>query len=109
MVEPPHNGLIILTQVAVGPTSVWALGKGGSVWFRQGVKKEVPTGVAWVDIEWLSCSAITVSRNGEVFALGTEDRQVYWRTGVGLAEPHGRKWRMIGIKSPVHLPNERSR
>ncbi|OWA50709.1 Tectonin beta-propeller repeat-containing protein 1 [Hypsibius exemplaris] len=94
-VEPPFDALLL--QVTVGPDSVWALGKDGSVWFRQNIKKSCPAGTGWVAISSFLATCLTVSRNGEVFALGSADRQLYWRSGVSLEDPHGRAWKKLSL------------
>lgn len=99
-VKPPGNGLKII-QIAVGHNSVWALTNDFHVWFRRGVhgstagiSEDAAIGSGWVEMVGNICS-ISVAQNDQVFAVGSEDRALYFRSGVSLADPTGKKWKLI--------------
>ncbi|XP_046426690.1 tectonin beta-propeller repeat-containing protein isoform X1 [Neodiprion fabricii] len=105
-VEPPNDKLR-LTQVGVGIDSVWAVTNDGSVWFRKGVNgqssmlcEQMATGTGWVDM--LSKMAlVSVSPDDQVWAIGHDDRCLYYRTGIRGTDRTGKKWRMIN--APLQL------
>ncbi|KZC04781.1 Tectonin beta-propeller repeat-containing protein, partial [Dufourea novaeangliae] len=105
-VEPPQKDLK-LVQVSVGTDSVWAITHDGGVWFRKGIKGEMSgvceqmaTGTGWV--EMLSkMSLVSVAPNDQVWAIGQEDRCLYYRTGITRSELTGKKWRLIN--APLQL------
>lgn len=90
-----------LMQVSVGRNSVWALDRGGKVWFRQGVNGDkliwdakAATGNGWVQMVG-EMAHLAVSGNDQVFAVGVEDEEVWFRTGVTPSEPGGKTWQRI--------------
>ncbi|XP_015595651.1 tectonin beta-propeller repeat-containing protein [Cephus cinctus] len=105
-VEPPQKDLR-LVQVSVGMDAVWAVTNEGSVWFRKGIKGEMSgvceqlaTGTGWV--EMLSKMAlVSVAPNDQVWAIGHDDRCLYYRTGITRSELTGKKWRLIN--APLQL------
>lgn len=99
-VKPPGNGLKI-TQVAVGTNSVWCVTNDNHVFFRRGVQGELAgisedaaIGTGWVEMS-KNMSTISVAANDQVFAVGSEDRALYFRSAVTSADPTGKKWRPI--------------
>ncbi|XP_076684994.1 tectonin beta-propeller repeat-containing peroxin 23 isoform X3 [Andrena cerasifolii] len=105
-VEPPQKDLK-LVQVSVGTDAVWAVTQDGGVWFRKGIKGEMSghceqmaTGTGWV--EMLSkMSLVSVAPNDQVWAIGHEDRCLYYRNGITRSELTGKKWRLIN--APLQL------
>ncbi|KAK0174364.1 hypothetical protein PV327_010141 [Microctonus hyperodae] len=100
--EPPEKDLR-LTHISIGLDSVWAVTSNGSVWFRKGIKgemsgmcKQLATGTGWVQM--LSKMAlVSVASNDHVWAIGYEDRCLYYRTGISRSELTGKKWRLINV------------
>ncbi|CRK95669.1 CLUMA_CG009127, isoform A [Clunio marinus] len=99
-VKPPANGLRI-TQVSVGHSSVWCITDDNHVWFRRGVhgstsgiSEDAAIGSGWVEMVG-NISSISVAQNDQVFAVGNEDRSLYFRSGVSTADPTGKKWKLI--------------
>lgn len=79
------------------------------VWFRRGVKGETAgisedaaIGSGWVEMVG-SISMVSVAANDQVFAVGSDDRVLYFRAGVSLTDLTGKKWR------PIHCPMQLSR
>ncbi|KAK7507852.1 hypothetical protein BaRGS_00000817 [Batillaria attramentaria] len=90
-----------LMQVSVGRNSVWALSRAGQVWFRQGVNGDkliwdakAATGNGWVLMVG-EMSHLAVSANDQVFAVGVEDEEVWFRAGVTPSEPGGKTWQRV--------------
>lgn len=99
-VKPPGNGLRIV-QVSVGHSSVWCITNDNHVWFRRGVhgstagiSEDAAIGSGWVEMIG-NISNISVASNDQVFAVGSEDRSLYFRSGVSTADPTGKKWKLI--------------
>ena len=99
-VKPPGNGLRII-QVAVGHSSVWCITNDNHVWFRRGVhgttagiSEDAAIGSGWVEMIG-NISSISVAQNDQVFAVGSEDRALYFRSGVSTADPTGKKWKLV--------------
>lgn len=99
-VKPPGDGLKII-QVVVGFSSVWCITNDNHVWFRRGVcgsisgiNEDAAIGSGWVEMIG-SMSSISVAANDQVFAIGSEDRSLYFRSGVSSADPTGKKWKLI--------------
>lgn len=121
-VKPPGNNLKIL-QISVGTNSVWyvfyfiescttllpiinlictrCLTNDHHVWFRRGIKGEL-SGIsedAAIGNKWIemigNIANISVAANDQVFAVGSEDRCLYVRSGVSISDPTGKKWRTI--------------
>ncbi|PSN51886.1 Tectonin beta-propeller repeat-containing protein [Blattella germanica] len=81
-----------VNQISVGPTGlVWAVLWNGRALVRAGVTRDSPTVVG---LKLLF---------SEVFAIGSEDRCLYFRTGVLQSDLTGKKWR------PIHAPTQLSR
>ncbi|KAF7379139.1 tectonin beta-propeller repeat-containing protein isoform X1 [Vespula maculifrons] len=105
-VEPPQKDLRLI-QVSVGTDAVWAVTHDGNVWFRKGIKGEMSgvceqlaAGTGWV--EMLSKMAlVSVAPNDQVWAIGYEDRCLYYRMGITRSELTGKKWRLIN--APLQL------
>lgn len=36
-----------------------------------------------------------------MFALTANDKQIYWRTGVSVEDPHGKRWKLIVLKDGI--------
>ncbi|OAD62069.1 Tectonin beta-propeller repeat-containing protein [Eufriesea mexicana] len=97
-VDPPQKDLR-LVQVSVGTDAAWALTQDGGVWFRKGIKGEMSgvceqmaAGTGWVEM---------LSKMSLVWAIGHEDRSLYYRTGITQSELTGKKWRLIN--APLQL------
>jgi len=90
-----------LAHVSVGTNAVWAVTSDQRVWFRKGVRgesagtsEELARGSGWVEMVG-NMSIVSVAANDQVFAIGSEDRCLYFRTGVLPSELTGKKWRAI--------------
>lgn len=77
------------------------------VWFRRGVKGESAgvsedsaIGSGWVEMVG-SISMVSVAANDQVFAVGSEDRALYFRAGVSFSDLTGKKWRLV--QCPMQL------
>lgn len=99
-VKPPKNDLKLI-QVSVGTDSVWGITNDNHIWFRKGVNgatagisEDAATGSGWIEMVG-NMSSISVAPNDQVFAVGSEDRNVYFRSGVSMADPTGKKWKQI--------------
>lgn len=99
-VTAPGDGLRIV-QVSVGTNAVWCVTNDNHVWFRRGIKGEIAgiseeaaTGNAWIEMVG-NISHVSVAANDQVFAVGSEDRNLYFRTGVNTSDLTGKKWRQI--------------
>jgi tectonin beta-propeller repeat-containing protein 1 len=99
-VKPPGNNLK-LVQISVGINSVWAITNDYSVWFRKsvngvtaGISENSAIGSGWIEMVG-KMSSISVTGNDQVFAVGNEDRNMYFRFGVTLLDPTGKKWKKI--------------
>ncbi|XP_055376755.1 tectonin beta-propeller repeat-containing protein [Condylostylus longicornis] len=99
-VKPPGNGLKII-QLSVGTDSVWCVTNDQHVWFRRGVKGEAASisedaaiGNNWVEMVG-NISMVSVAHNDQVLAIGSEDRALYFRSGVSKSDLTGKKWRLI--------------
>ncbi|XP_014095584.2 tectonin beta-propeller repeat-containing protein [Bactrocera oleae] len=105
-VKPPVSsndatGNLKITQVSVGTDSVWCVTNDSHVWFRRGVKGEAAgisedaaIGSGWVELI-VNISSISVAPNDQVFAVGSADRALYFRSGVSASDPTGKQWRQI--------------
>ncbi|XP_063242841.1 tectonin beta-propeller repeat-containing protein isoform X2 [Bacillus rossius redtenbacheri] len=98
-----------LAQVSVGTNTVWAVTRDHRVWFRKGVRgessgtsDEMARGSGWVEMVG-NMAVVSVAANDQVWAVGSEDRCLYFRTGVLPSELTGKKWR------PIHAPTQISR
>lgn len=106
-VKPPGNGGLKIMQVSVGTNSVWCVTNDNHVWFRRGVKGESAgisedsaIGSGWVEMVG-NISSVSVAANDQVFAVGSEDRALYFRSGVSASDPTGKKWRLL--QCPMNL------
>lgn len=100
-VKPPGNNLK-LTQISVGTNAVWAITNDHHVWFRKGINaatagisEDAALGSGWIEMVHHPMSSISVSANDQVFAVGTEDRNIYFRSGISIADLTGKKWKQI--------------
>ncbi|KAF2895160.1 hypothetical protein ILUMI_11013 [Ignelater luminosus] len=98
-----------IIQVSVGTCAVWAVTQDKQVWFRKGVKgegagisEELAAGCGWVEMVG-RMSLVSVSANDQVWAVGADDRAIYFRTGVSTADLTGKRWRAL------HAPLQVSR
>lgn len=96
-------------QISVGICAVWAVTQDKKVWFRKGIRadgaevsEEMAVGCGWVDMVG-NMSSISVTGNDQVFAIGGEDRAIYFRTGVHSGDLTGKKWKCL------HAPLQVSR
>ncbi|XP_055626940.1 tectonin beta-propeller repeat-containing protein [Toxorhynchites rutilus septentrionalis] len=101
-VKPPGINLKI-SQVSVGTNSVWCVTNDNHVWFRRGVhgeasgiSEDAAIGSGWVEMVG-NISYVSVAPNDQVFAVGSEDRALYFRSGVSKSDPTGKKWRLIQL------------
>lgn len=99
-VKPPGSGIKIM-QVSVGTDAVWCVTNDNHVWFRRGVKgaaagisEDAAIGSGWVEMVG-SISMVAVAANDQVFAIGSEDRRLYFRSGVSASDLTGKKWRLL--------------
>ncbi|XP_075220650.1 tectonin beta-propeller repeat-containing peroxin 23 isoform X2 [Lycorma delicatula] len=95
-----------LIQVSAGTRAVWAVTSDKRVWFRKGVKSrtdinnlqpgqdDLSHGTGWVEMVG-SMAIVSVAPNDQVWAVGSEDRLIYFRTGVTPAELTGKRWRVM--------------
>lgn len=89
-----------LSQVAVGTNAVWAVTTSNHVWFRRGIhgensRDEYATGCGWVEMVG-KMALISVAANDQVWAIGAEDRLLYFRTGVSQSDDlTGKTWKLM--------------
>lgn len=100
-VKPPGQGTSRIVQVSVGTNAVWCVTNDNRVWFRRGVKGETAgicedaaIGKGWVEMVG-NISSVSVAGNDQVFAVGSEDRALYFRAGVTASDLTGKKWRLV--------------
>ncbi|XP_061666577.1 tectonin beta-propeller repeat-containing protein 1 [Syngnathoides biaculeatus] len=93
VVDSPSPDVGVM-HVAVGVNVVWALTKDNKVWFRRGVNAHNPRGSGWISMVG-EMVMINVGLNDQVWAIGHEDRAVYFRQGVTTTELSGKTWRAI--------------
>ncbi|KAM9715861.1 tectonin beta-propeller repeat-containing protein 1 [Menidia menidia] len=89
----PEVGVI---HVAVGVDVVWAVTKDNKVWFRRGVNSHNPCGSGWISMVG-EMMMINVGLNDQVWAIGSEDRGIYFRQGVTASELSGKTWKAINV------------
>lgn len=104
----PSNSLRTM-QVCVGVCALWAVTQDKRVWFRKGIRadgaeisEEMAVGCRWVEMAG-NMSSISVTASDQVFAVGADDRAIYFRTGVNSGDLTGKKWRCL------HAPLQVSR
>lgn len=104
--KPPAQGVRIV-QVSVGTNAVWCVTSDNHVWFRRGIKGELAgisedaaLGNGWVEMVG-NMSNVAVAPNDQVFAVGSENRAIYFRSGVCDSDLTGKKWRQI--QCPMQL------
>lgn len=97
---PPENGLR-LVHVSVGTNAVWAVSNDKRVWFRKGIRgdaaqisDDMAMGSGWVEMVG-NMAMVSVAPNDQVWAVGSDDRCIYFRMGVTSSELTGKKWRMV--------------
>ncbi|XP_066998371.2 tectonin beta-propeller repeat-containing protein isoform X2 [Anabrus simplex] len=107
-VPSPEKDLKLI-QVSVGTNAVWAVTQDNRVWFRKGIRgenagtnEELARGTGWVEMVG-NMSLVSVASNDQVWAVGSDDRCLYFRSGVLPSELTGKKWRAI------HAPTQLSR
>lgn len=100
-VSPPGDGKLKMVQVSVGTNAVWCVTNDHRVWFRRGIKGEIAgisedaaIGNSWIEM-FGNISQVSVAANDQVFAIGSEDRYLYFRSGVSASDLTGKKWRQI--------------
>ncbi|KDR11313.1 tectonin beta-propeller repeat-containing protein isoform X6 [Zootermopsis nevadensis] len=96
-----------LAHVSVGTNAVWAVTRDQRVWFRKGVRgesagisEELARGSGWVEMVG-SMAVVSVAANDQVFAVGSDDRCLYFRTGVLPSDLTGKKWRAINVPTQL--------
>lgn len=96
-----------LSQVSVGTNAVWAVTTSNHLWFRRGVRgnsasesEECARGCGWVEMVG-RMTLISVAANDQVWAIGAEDRLLYFRTGVTHSDLTGKTWRLMA--APTQL------
>uniref|UniRef100_A0A3Q2QXJ7 Tectonin beta-propeller repeat-containing protein 1 n=1 Tax=Fundulus heteroclitus TaxID=8078 RepID=A0A3Q2QXJ7_FUNHE len=95
VVESP-NPEVGAIHVAVGMNVVWAVTKDNKVWFRRGVNSHNPCGSGWISMVG-EMAMINVGLNDQVWAIGCEDRVVYFRQGITSSELSGKTWKAINV------------
>lgn len=100
-VSPPGDGKLKMVQVSVGTNAVWCVTNDHRVWFRRGIKGEISgisedaaVGNNWIEM-FGNITQVSVAANDQVFAIGSEDRYLYFRSGVSTYDLTGKKWRQI--------------
>ncbi|KAK3915633.1 Tectonin beta-propeller repeat-containing protein [Frankliniella fusca] len=100
-----------LSQVSVGTNAVWAVTTSNHVWFRRGVRgnsssdsEEYARGCGWVEMVG-SMALISVAANDQVWAIGAEDRLLYFRTGITPSDLTGKTWRLMAAPSQLSRAN----
>lgn len=90
-----------LSQAAVGTNAVWAVTTSNHLWFRRGIRgstagenEDCATGSGWVEMVG-RMGLISVAANDQVWAIGAEDRLLYFRTGVTPSDLTGKTWRLM--------------
>ncbi|XP_017274045.1 tectonin beta-propeller repeat-containing protein 1 [Kryptolebias marmoratus] len=95
VVESP-NPEVGATHIAVGVNVAWAVTKDNKVWFRRGVNSHNPRGSGWISMVG-EMIMINIGLNDQVWAIGCEDRAVYFRQGVTSSELSGKTWKAISV------------
>lgn len=67
-----------------------------------GISEDAAIGSGWVEMVG-SISMVSVAANDQVFAVGSDDRALYFRAGVSMSDLTGKKWR------PIQCPMQLSR
>lgn len=105
-VKPPGVGLRIV-QISAGTNAVWCVTNDNHVWFRRGIRGDIAgisedaaIGNGWVEMVG-NISNVSVAANDQVFAVGSENRALYFRAGVSESDLTGKKWRQI--QCPMQL------
>lgn len=65
-----------------------------------GTNEDAAIGSGWVEMIG-NMLMVSVASNDQVFAIGSEDRALYYRFGVSSSDPTGKKWRLI--QCPMQL------
>uniref|UniRef100_A0A671R3A9 Tectonin beta-propeller repeat containing 1a n=1 Tax=Sinocyclocheilus anshuiensis TaxID=1608454 RepID=A0A671R3A9_9TELE len=94
-VESP-SPVVGAVHIAVGVNVVWAVTKDHKVWFRRGVNSHNPCGSGWIGMVG-EMVMINVGLNDQVWAIGFEDRAVYFRQGVTASELSGKAWKVVSV------------
>lgn len=105
-IAAPEENLKLI-QVSVGTNAVWGVTQDHRVWFRKGIRgessgtnEELAKGSGWVEMVG-NMSLVSVASNDQVWGIGSEDRCLYFRTGVLPSELTGKKWR--AVQAPTQL------
>ncbi|KAK6625221.1 hypothetical protein RUM43_005512 [Polyplax serrata] len=105
-VETPGESLS-LQQIAIGYNGLWAITRDSRVWFRKGINgdnaglsESLAKGTGWIEMIG-NMSDISVSSNDQVWAVGADDKILYFRTGVTQEDLMGKTWRPLG--APTQL------
>ncbi|XP_014281223.1 tectonin beta-propeller repeat-containing protein [Halyomorpha halys] len=96
-VSPPEGSKLM--EVSIGTNSVWVLTTEKQAWFRKGIESS-PSGTGWVGPIG-SMLSLTVSSTDQVFGVGVDDRNIYFRVGVTMTEPTGKRWRWLNAAAQL--------
>ncbi|XP_067673627.1 tectonin beta-propeller repeat-containing protein 1-like isoform X2 [Haliotis asinina] len=91
-------------QVALGLNTLWALSREGKVWYRKGIQgtqlltgTAAATGSTWVEMVG-EMAHIAVTPCDHVFALGLNENEIYFRSGVTSSDLGGKTWQLLSLK-----------
>lgn len=84
-----------MIEVDVGYNAqVVATNNQGQTFFRNGITDDVPEGTSWFQFED-EMAHIVMCGNGQIFAIGKADAQVYFRTDVDDENLKGSAWAKV--------------
>ncbi|KAK9870500.1 hypothetical protein WA026_008057 [Henosepilachna vigintioctopunctata] len=90
-----------IVQLSVGTNAIWALTHDKHVWFRKGVRGEsagvsedCAIGSGWIEMVG-TMTLLSVCANDQLFAIGADDRRVYFRTEVTQSDLTGKRWKTL--------------
>ncbi|XP_046351309.2 tectonin beta-propeller repeat-containing protein 1-like [Haliotis rufescens] len=91
-------------QIALGLNTLWALSREGKVWYRKGIQgtqlltgTAAATGSTWVEMVG-EMAHIAVTPSNQVFAVGLNEYEVYFRSGVTSSDFGGKTWQLLSLK-----------
>ncbi|XP_022086339.1 uncharacterized protein LOC110976932 isoform X2 [Acanthaster planci] len=82
-----------LKQIVTGPKHVWVVNTNNEIFSRQ--LNSATSHGEWVK-QWSNKTAISVSPNGYIWALGSNYKHVYLREGITDNQPEGVSWKSVG-------------
>lgn len=65
-----------------------------------GISEELAAGCGWVEMVG-KMSLVSVAANDQVFAVGTDDRLIYYRSGVCVEDLTGKRWK--ALRAPLQV------